>query len=82
MNIEITDQDLKDLKVVRTYFGANDKTMFEHMAYDILDKIVKNSNVIQPVIGFPVEKMKEAYEDGQFDGRYENDKDFNIEDYR
>ena len=39
--IEINEQDFKDLKAVRNYFGEHDKTMFEHRAYAILDKFYK-----------------------------------------
>lgn len=41
VEIDITEQDIKDLKVIRTYFGTNDKTMLEHMAYKLLDDLVK-----------------------------------------
>ena len=42
--IEMTEQDIKDLRAVRNYFGENDKTMFEHKAYAILDRLVKKLN--------------------------------------
>jgi hypothetical protein len=41
VEIDITEQEIKDLKVIRTYFGANDKTMLQHMAYKLLDDLVK-----------------------------------------
>jgi hypothetical protein len=39
--IEITEQELKDLKLIRNYFGEHDKTPLEHLAYSELDKLVK-----------------------------------------
>jgi len=41
IQIEITEQELKDLKAIRNYFGEHDKTMFEHKAYALLDRLVK-----------------------------------------
>lgn len=41
VTIEISEQELKDLKQVRNYFGEHDKTMFEHAAYAIVDRAVK-----------------------------------------
>jgi hypothetical protein len=48
VEIDITEQEIKDLKVIRTYFGANDKTMLEHMAYKLLDDLVKKLTI--PVV--------------------------------
>ena len=42
--IEMTEQDIKDLRAVRNYFGENDRTIFEHKAYAILDALVKKLN--------------------------------------
>ena len=39
--IEITEQELKELKLIRNYFGEHDKTPLEHLAYSELDKLVK-----------------------------------------
>ena len=41
IEIEITEQEIKDLKAVRNYFGEHDKTYFEHMAYAVVDRLVK-----------------------------------------
>ncbi len=49
--MNITEQEIKDLKEVRSYFGEHDKTLFEHKAYAILDNIVKKLT-IQPVISW------------------------------
>lgn len=52
--IEMTEQEIKDLRGVRNYFGENDRTMFEHKAYAILDRLVKKFNtprVIKSVCG-------------------------------
>ena len=42
MIVNITKQEAKDIKKIRNYFGENDKTIFEHMAYSVLDGLVKN----------------------------------------
>lgn len=42
--IEVTDQELKDLKLIRNYFGEHDKTSFEHFSYNELDKIFNKLN--------------------------------------
>lgn len=41
VTIEITEQEIKDLKLIRNYFGEHDVTMLEHLAYNELDKLVK-----------------------------------------
>lgn len=41
VTIEISEQELKDLKRVRNYFDEHDKTMFEQVAYAIVDNVVK-----------------------------------------
>lgn len=33
---------LKDVKQIRNYFGENDKTLFEHKAFAVIDKIIKH----------------------------------------
>ena len=43
--IEITEQELKDLKLIRNYFGENNKTSIEHLAYAVLDGLIKKSVV-------------------------------------
>ena len=44
--IEITEQELKDLKAIRNYFGEHDKTMFEHKAYVILNRLIKSATFV------------------------------------
>lgn len=39
--VVIPEYDWKAIKRIRNYFGENDKTMLEHLAYDVLDRIVK-----------------------------------------
>lgn len=39
-NVILSDTEIKDLARIRNYFGENDKTPFQHMAYDLLDKIL------------------------------------------
>ncbi len=41
ITIEVTEQEFKDLKLIRNYFGEHDKTQLEHLAYSELDKLVK-----------------------------------------
>ena len=41
LTIEITEQEIKDLKLIRNYFGEHDKTSLEHLSYSELDKLVK-----------------------------------------
>ena len=38
---EITVDEMQALKRIRSYFGQNDKTQLEHLAYDVLDRIIK-----------------------------------------
>ena len=37
----ITQNDFDMLKIIRGYFGKNDVTGLEHMAYAVLDRIIK-----------------------------------------
>jgi len=39
--VEISKEDMEALIRIRNYFGQNDKTQLEHMAYDVLNRIVK-----------------------------------------
>jgi len=41
--VVITEDDMKALFRIRNYFGTNDKTQLEHLAYDVLDRVVKQS---------------------------------------
>lgn len=45
VTIEITEQEIKDLKLIRNYFGEHDVTMLEHLAYSELDKLVKKLTI-------------------------------------
>ena len=50
--IEITEIELKSLKLIRNYFGQHDKTPLEHLAYSELDKLIKKlqqANVMRSV---------------------------------
>jgi hypothetical protein len=44
ITIEITPQEIKDLKLIRSYFGEHDKTSCEHMAYIVIDRLIKKLN--------------------------------------
>jgi len=53
VTIDITEQEIKDLKLIRNYFGENDKTMLEHLAYYELDKLVKKLTIPDVVKSLP-----------------------------
>jgi hypothetical protein len=35
------DNIIKELKLIRNYFGEHDKTIFEHHAYSVMDSVIK-----------------------------------------
>lgn len=37
---EITPEDFESLKIIRSYFGENDRTPLEHLAYNVLDRLL------------------------------------------
>lgn len=41
ITISISKREIKNLKLIRNYFGEHDKTQMEHMAYSELDKLIK-----------------------------------------
>lgn len=47
-NVVITDNDIKALIRIRNYFGENDKTQLEHLAYDVLNRVVKPFLDVKP----------------------------------
>ena len=54
--IELTEQEIKDLREVRNYFGSHDATMFEHKAYSIMNNLIKKLHV------FTMEDFEEVCE--------------------
>jgi len=44
------DVALKDLRLIRNYFGEHDKTLFEHRAYTLLDSLIKHFEKGEPII--------------------------------
>lgn len=48
VTIEISEQEIKDLKRIRNYFGEHDKTQLEHLAYSELDNLLKKLNEAIP----------------------------------
>jgi hypothetical protein len=70
--IEITEEELKDLKLIRNYFGEHDKTQLEHLAYSELDKLIKklqqavviDSKKIELTTDELFNLLKEAYRNG------------------
>lgn len=67
IEIEITEQEVKDLKAIRNYFGEHDKTLFEHKAYAVVDSLVKKLN-IPAVISQFCECIKEDWDGADVNG--------------
>lgn len=42
--INIEENDIKALRRIRNYFGTSDKTQLEHLAYDVLNRLLKPFN--------------------------------------
>lgn len=45
MRITITEQEAKDIKLIRNYFGEHDKTCHEHLLFKVADNLVKKLNL-------------------------------------
>lgn len=43
-NIELTKKEIEDLKLIKNYFGANDKSVFEHFCYKTIDSLISKFN--------------------------------------
>ena len=41
--MKITKNELSSLKKIRNYFGEHDKTPFEHLAYVVIDDLIKKA---------------------------------------
>ena len=41
VTIEITEEEIRDLKLIRNYFGEHDVTQLEHLAYSRLNELIK-----------------------------------------
>lgn len=54
-------ETIKELKLIRNYFGEHDKTMFEHKAFAILDKIIKKEELAIQIIEKRIKKYEEMY---------------------
>ena len=39
--IEISEQEIKDLNRIRNHFGENDESMWSHMAYAVINDLIK-----------------------------------------
>lgn len=44
IEIELTEQEIKDLKGVKNYFGKHDVTIVEHKNYDVINNLLKKIN--------------------------------------
>ena len=42
IEVSVCEDDMKALVRIRNYFGTNDKTQLEHLAYDVLNRLVKD----------------------------------------
>jgi len=40
-SVVITQNDMESLIRIRNYFGENDKTQLDHLAYNVLNRVVK-----------------------------------------
>ena len=49
-DVVLTDSDILELRRIRNYFGEHDVTGFEHMAFSVLDGIVKRAEPINQTI--------------------------------
>ena len=49
-DVVLTDSDILELRRIRNYFGEHDVTGFEHMAFSVLDGIVKRAEPIKQTI--------------------------------
>ena len=58
ITIELTERELKDIKLIRKYFGMNDETCHQQFLYSVTDMLVKKSQLkpcehnIKPVKGW------------------------------
>ena len=66
--VELTNQELKDLKKIRDYFGENDKTLLEHLAYDVLDRVINKLPTHNVSRSISDEALKDLYNKGYYDG--------------
>lgn len=45
IEVEITERDITNLKLIRNYFGVNDKTSHEHLLYEIAQDFIKKLSI-------------------------------------
>lgn len=41
VHLTVSESDYTALKLIRSYFGKNDSTGLEHLAYAVLDRVIK-----------------------------------------
>jgi hypothetical protein len=56
---KLQEDDLRELKRIRAYFGRHDKTMYEHHAYKFLDKYIKNNSDTSTATESPLKSLFE-----------------------
>lgn len=49
-NIELTKREIEDLKLIKNYFGSNDKSIFEHFCYKTIDTLISKFNMENEVV--------------------------------
>ena len=52
MNIDLTEKEYENIKLVRDYFLKNDETTFEHFSFTVLNDFIKKFDVICTCIAF------------------------------
>lgn len=58
MKIEITGQGLKNLKLIRAYFGKHDESCHEHFLFSVADDLIKKAE--SPIDHDFVDKIESA----------------------
>jgi len=72
-NIEITDQEINDLKLVRNYFGVNDKTMTEHLAFHLIDELIKREKPFKVVCYCGSLRFKNLFEKFEYESVFKGE---------
>ena len=62
MQLNLSEQEYKDLMLIRDYFLTNDKTQFEHFSYTVLNNLIKKLDTTCTCIAF--HKTDECYKLG------------------
>src|ERR1700752_3573244 len=63
MNKEEKEQTIQDLELIKTYFGENDKTAFQHMAFGVLKKHIDYLSSQSDRVEMPTKELSEITEE-------------------